>query len=311
VDDTPRVAVAGREVAVAYTYRLAGPDLIVMVHGLGCTRESFRTAFTSPALAGYSLCAIDLPGHGASDTLGRLSTIAHLADAVAAVAHRFAGLRLHLVGHSLGGAVTVAAAPQLRVVSLVSIEGNLLPADCGLISRATAAQPLHSYLQSGFDTFVAGLRTSPDRASRVWAGWLARCDPVAIHTAARSLVDTCDHGQLPNLLADMAHTAYVHGVHSDVSHILPLFDPASVYEIAGTGHFPMIDNPASLWHTLATTTQAASRPPAGNEPAPGEAASIITAAARTTRGDVRRHQRIPAGGTGMPSRKRHGPVGDG
>jgi pimeloyl-ACP methyl ester carboxylesterase len=56
----------GRDVHVAAKFRQAGADLLVLLHGIGCSKESFDAAFTTPELDKYSICALDLPGHGAS-----------------------------------------------------------------------------------------------------------------------------------------------------------------------------------------------------------------------------------------------------
>ena len=45
---------------------------MVLLHGIGCSHESFDDAFASVGLHGYSMCAFDFPGHGAAaDLLSR------------------------------------------------------------------------------------------------------------------------------------------------------------------------------------------------------------------------------------------------
>jgi len=119
-----RVAVHGAQIA----YRVWGPrdaDGILLVHG-GLAHAGWWD-HVGPALADSRVVAIDLSGNGDSAHRERYS-IAEWADEVAAVA-RAAGLRRTvLVGHSMGGVVSVAAAhrhPRLfRAVVTVDTRFN-------------------------------------------------------------------------------------------------------------------------------------------------------------------------------------------
>ncbi len=100
----------------------AGATPVVFVHGFGGDLNSWM--FTQPALAeGRRAVALDLPGHGGADRevgAGDADMFAAaVADAIAAL-----GLdRVHLVGHSMGGAIAlgVAARRPERVASLTLI----------------------------------------------------------------------------------------------------------------------------------------------------------------------------------------------
>jgi pimeloyl-ACP methyl ester carboxylesterase len=56
----------GQDVRLAVKFRRTSADLVVLLHGIGCSKESFDAAFTAPELDKYSICALDLPGHGES-----------------------------------------------------------------------------------------------------------------------------------------------------------------------------------------------------------------------------------------------------
>ena len=100
---------------------LGGGDAtpVVFIHGFGGDLNSWM--FTQPALAeGRRAVALDLPGHGGADKevgAGDADMFAAaVADAIAAL-----GLdRVHLVGHSMGGAIALAVAARRpeRVASL-------------------------------------------------------------------------------------------------------------------------------------------------------------------------------------------------
>ncbi|MBM7368863.1 alpha/beta hydrolase [Gordonia hydrophobica] len=95
----------------------AGPDargVVVLLHGGGQTRHSWRTTGQQLARLGWVTYAVDLRGHGdsewASDADYGLSS--HLGDLLALTAEirrREPGLPLSLVGASLGGVISLIA----------------------------------------------------------------------------------------------------------------------------------------------------------------------------------------------------------
>ena len=106
----------------------AGPKTIVLLHGFGACREIWRDVAT-PLAAEARVLAYDLPGHGQSlecEGMGgaKLAARAILAD----LASRQLG-KVHLVGHSMGGAIAtlMALADPGRVASLTL----LAPGGCG------------------------------------------------------------------------------------------------------------------------------------------------------------------------------------
>jgi pyruvate dehydrogenase E2 component (dihydrolipoamide acetyltransferase) len=106
------VSVGGRRIS----YAGAGDsgDVVLMVHGYGGDRNSWLF-LQSPLAARYRVYALDLPGHGTSAKDVGDGSVDLLADAVLGVLDAVtgpAGGRVHLVGHSLGGAVVLAAAAR-------------------------------------------------------------------------------------------------------------------------------------------------------------------------------------------------------
>ena len=88
----------------------AGPDVAVLIHGLGNSSESWWQVGPALAERGYRVLAVDLPGHGGSSPLDEYS-IGALVDAVlGAVPHRPA----LAIGHSLGGLVLAHAVDRLE-----------------------------------------------------------------------------------------------------------------------------------------------------------------------------------------------------
>ena len=99
---------------IAYEVAGGGP-LVVLAHGMGDTRESYRFVVPQLVAAGYRVAAVDLRGCGESSTGWPSYTRTDVAEDLIAVVRHLGGPAV-LVGHSFsGGAVTIAAAraPEL------------------------------------------------------------------------------------------------------------------------------------------------------------------------------------------------------
>jgi pyruvate dehydrogenase E2 component (dihydrolipoamide acetyltransferase) len=126
----PDDAGAGAEVQTAdvggrkISYAGAGQDgdVVLLVHGYGGDRNSWLF-LTEPLAARHRVYALDLPGHGTSAKDVGDGTLEVLADAVIGVLTAVGADRAHLVGHSMGGAVALAAAARDpgRIASLTLI----------------------------------------------------------------------------------------------------------------------------------------------------------------------------------------------
>ncbi len=110
--------------AAARLHELGGSDgqpEVVLIHGFGADRLSWLA--NAPALAAsFKVWGVDLPGHGDTEPAGD-DSLDGLVDAVlAGISARTSG-KLHLVGHSLGGAVALRLAERApdRVRSVVLI----------------------------------------------------------------------------------------------------------------------------------------------------------------------------------------------
>lgn len=170
------VDVAGRRLA----YQQAGDGRpVILVHGNFASKRWFRGLLEAPP-AGARLLALDLPNFGDSDALGAPITIGAYAAAVGAFARALDLTSPVLVGHSLGGAVALAAAAETPEAwaALVLVDGS---APDGLVTpeahypllemfRGNApaltqalAPLLASHRPDDFDDLVAdGVRMHPD-----------------------------------------------------------------------------------------------------------------------------------------------------
>lgn len=125
--------------------RHGSPDapLVLGVPGLSANLMSFEFLATRLAAAGLQVVALDLRGRGKSDTtgIGTYGWVKHAAD-LFAVADRLGAGRFSLIGHSMGAAVTMAAAAQdagrLDRIVLIDLCGVPDPATSGPIGASVA-----------------------------------------------------------------------------------------------------------------------------------------------------------------------------
>lgn len=119
----PRIVMSPDFVHIEYRLYGRGEPAVLLVHGWACDADYWQ-AQIEPLAAHYTVVAMNLAGHGASGSNRSDWSIANYARDVAAVAHDIPNRQLVLVGHSMGGAVVLAASPLLgdRVIGIVAVE---------------------------------------------------------------------------------------------------------------------------------------------------------------------------------------------
>jgi len=82
---------------------------LIFLHGYLETSEVWQS-FAGKLAAGFRIITIDLPGHGHSDSFGKIHTMELMAEVVRELIVSAGLNRVFLTGHSLGGYVTLAFA---------------------------------------------------------------------------------------------------------------------------------------------------------------------------------------------------------
>jgi pimeloyl-ACP methyl ester carboxylesterase len=158
-----------------------GEERLVLLHGVGSTREDF--AAIRPLLdEHFDVLSPDLPGHGRSAKLLALPTVSALADALEADLDELGVGRVHVLGNSLGGRLALELAVRGRALSVVALSpcGMSLPVERmlqGLVMttrrlvlrslRGEIAPSARSTL--GRSLLSAGMRSAPWRTSEAEA----------------------------------------------------------------------------------------------------------------------------------------------
>ena len=243
--------------------RQSGGDLVFMVHGLGCAKECFAAAFARPELSSYSLIAMDLPGHGGSPlSVDFDSDMASHAEALRALVGVVPHERLHIVAHSLGGAPTLLMLDDggLRPCNYISVEGNLVASDCGLVSRRAAAVDEATFVAEKWPRLLDRIGASDDPMLRQWGAWMQRVDPTAFYRCSVSLCDWSDSSRLLAVYRALTCSrTYMCGALSKVPETLAALGGERVIEIPDCGHFPMAEVPDVFYPLLAEIVADATR----------------------------------------------------
>ena len=178
----------------------AGGVTVVLLHGLFDDSRGWRDLPPRLRAAGARVVTLDLPGHGQNPVA------AHSFDtAVAQVAAALPAGPLHLVGHSLGGAIAAALAPGLGA----RLSGLTLLAPAGLgpgVTRAFIPAMLGAETPEALTEPLALLDAGPIST----AGLAQELDRLRLHRAghaAMARVASGEAGPLPDLPALLAHLA--------------------------------------------------------------------------------------------------------
>ena len=235
------------------------PAPVVFIHGLIGT---LQLPELSAAFAAGRFLAPDLLGYGALRQVpaGAIDLPAQVEHLQRVIEAQFPGEAVHLVGHSVGGAVAMlfAQAHGERVRSLVSVEGNFSLDDAfwsAAVARMSAAEACA--MLDGFRADPAawlaraGVEVDAHRLN-IAERWLAQQPASTLQAMARSVValtapDSYREGLRRVFAAHPVHL--LAGARSRAGWHVPAWAEqaaASQTQIADAGHLPMLERPQAF-----------------------------------------------------------------
>lgn len=227
---------------------------VVFVHGLIGTLQMpdlvghFRDGAIAPDLLGYGSVA-----NVAASDVNLHNQVAHLQEVIASA---FGGSAVHIVGHSVGGAVAALFAHTFpdRVRSIVSVEGNFTLKDAfwsssvARMSDTEAHHMLTGFRQDPAAWLARGGIPATPQFLRVAHHWLHHQPASTVRAMAQSVVQvTSEPDYLLNLRSAFAQCP-VHLVAGERSRHgwdvqdWALDESASLTVHAGTGHMMMLED---------------------------------------------------------------------
>lgn len=239
---------------ISIRFRNNNDNLIVCIHGLGCSMDNFDSIWDFSLLHHYSILSFDLPGFGDSSKPEAFSyDLNDHAEICAALLSKYKEYKIHLLGHSMGGAIGLILSDKMLrpLQSFINVEGNLISHDSTL-SRKKSSIAFQEFKHKELPYFIRTLELSNEPGRKYWANNLKKSSPYGFYMSSRSLVDWSDSGELLNKFKGLAcKKVYIHGDKNSYLKILSYLDEIPVVSIAHSGHFPMNDNPSDFYKYLA------------------------------------------------------------
>lgn len=254
-------------VAIHYESTGKGEPAVVLVHCWSCDRHLWDEVV--PRLAKErQVVTLDLAGHGASGRDRKEWAIAAFGEDVRAVVDALRLRRVVLVGHSMGGPVTLEAARLMpgRVVGLV-------PVDTGLNVEQTNSPEEVAGIMAAFEKDYRG---TADQFTRKYM-FTPKSDPALIDRVAAKNVAAPPEIAISCLRAVLSYDARptlkevrvpAHAVNADlyptdVEANRRHFASYDVTLMKGVGHYLMLEDPARFSKLLAAAiAHLLAKPPA-------------------------------------------------
>ncbi len=227
-------------------------DPVLLIHGFGADTVSWM--FNQSVLAdGRAVYAIDLPGHGRSSKSIPDGSIASMAKIVSGLISALGLKNVHLIGHSFGGALAIAAAEESGAKSITVI------GSCGL------GKEINTKFLQGFIDGKRGKHLKPVLEQLVFDKSLIGGDMInevikfkridGVPAALQALVDsnfanglqsTDLRGILSKLLIPVSVIWGANDEIISVSHSQGLGSNVSVSIIENSGHIPQMEKSSEV-----------------------------------------------------------------
>ncbi len=243
------IAHGGSHYEVSTAFRKRGGELLLLLHGLGCSKESFRDIWFRDEFSNYSIMSLDFLGFGDSSKPDKFSyRMEDQASVCAEVMKEISSKQVHIVAHSMGGAIGLLLPSALlnSALTFANLEGNLISEDCGIVSRKT--------ISVSFQKFEKELL--PDlRALSKSLGegrfFLDSALPLGFYKSAESLVRWSDSGDLLSRFKNLrCRKSYFYGERNADLDVLHRLNTIEKVKISRSGHFMMNDNPEEFYSRL-------------------------------------------------------------
>ena len=229
-------------------YQPGSNEAILFIHGLGCSGDSFINLFNHDYFPSKSLIVVDLLGFGKSEKPEDFSySMEDQAKIIEELLKLLPDWNYHIAAHSMGGAVALLFQPNTysRVSSFANIEGNLVPEDCGLLSRGVISVSYNEYKN---DLYKKQLNEFKGHQQLHFE----ESTPFAVYKSAVSLVKWSDGGELLEKFKNLTcRKSYFYGEENKHMPVLEQLGSVPKYMIGKSGHGMMTENPEEFYSKLA------------------------------------------------------------
>lgn len=244
----------GKQVNLSTKFRNSNNELIFLIHGLGSSKESFEHIWDCSLFQDYSILTLDLVGFGNSSKPNDFSyTMEEQAEICKLLLDKFEHPKIHIVAHSMGGAVGLLLVESLkdRLISFINIEGNLVGEDCRLVSKRAIGFSLEDFRNTMFHKMKSSCKASEDFSAKLWGEMLENTDPLGFYKSAQSLVKWSESNDLLRMFNNLElKKAYIYGDKNSQMDAIKQLVSIKKISISNSGHFVMNENPDEFYRKL-------------------------------------------------------------
>jgi pimeloyl-ACP methyl ester carboxylesterase len=252
---TSNVVNAADGVPIHYSVQGKGEPTLVFVHCWSCDRRLWENQVAEFSTK-HRVVTIDLPGHGESGQARKSWSVASFGDDVKTVVTKLDLKRVVLIGSSMGGPISLEAARLMpdRVIGIVpvdtlkNVESRITPEQLeGVMNqmradfKGTTASLTNQFFFSASTPEAVKKRVLADVASRTPEVALEILRAVLTHDARPTLREI----KVPIIAINADLTPTEGPINRKYA---PQFQ---VVMIKGTGHYPMLEDPARFNALLA------------------------------------------------------------
>ena len=228
-------------------YNPDSKEVILCIHGLACSMDSFRNIFDYDYFPNKSLLLLDLIGFGKSSKPENFSyTMEEQARFVEELLSTLPRWNIHIVAHSMGAAIALFFQSDFfsRVLSFTNIEGNLVSEDCGIFSRGVTSLSYNDYKNDLYKKQLIEYKGHDQLR-------MEETNPVAVFKSSASLIEWSDSGELLNKFRNLScKKYYFYGDKNKDMPVLKKLDFVKKYMVHNSGHGMMTENPKEFYSKL-------------------------------------------------------------
>jgi len=240
-------------------------DTVLLVHGLGNNAHRDWRAAVPMLARRFRVIALDLPGFGASQSLSGGYSFPGLASALLEVLELHQAQRVHVVGHSLGGALSLyfAHAYPERVDRLVLVDAAGILHKAMFVRHITALVELPKIGFAPLDRLASALDRRIDDLSRMvfrridngfdFSAWLVENPAVrnallGRYTQVDAAMGLVEHNFAPAIRAVTAPTTVIWGRDDPIAPVrtgellAARMQDARLHVFDGVAHVPMSES---------------------------------------------------------------------